>query len=253
MSTTRLDPRRAAPAPVRDGDRQSEDAVRSLGHSASADVIGLGLLGLQATAGNAAVAHLVASPSRHPGITAPRPTVQRDDGGSNDGGGGDPVMLSGGGGSAGSTTVGPPANSTYTVSGSLIDAANAIASRPEAGAETSAPSLDTVTNGDRIVSATVTVAQTVELPTWSDRGSGTPTQQAEWDRFAAAIATHEQGHVAKDVAVWTGAHAKIAGRSVADGNAKFDAISAAADKANADYDTTTKHGLRQGTGIDPNV
>ncbi len=216
----------------------------------------MGLLGLQAAAGNAAVAHLVANPSRHPGITVLGPMVQRDDGdgGDSGGGGGDAIPLTGGGGGgAGSTTVGPPANSTYAVSGSLLDAANTISARPEAGAETAAPSIDTVTNGDKIVSATITVAQTVELPSWSDRGSGTPTQQAEWDRFAAAIATHEQGHVAKDVAAWSSAHTKIAGKSVADGNAKFDAISAAADKANADYDTTTQHGLTQGTNIDPNV
>ena len=55
------------------------------------------------------------------------------------------------------------------------------------------------------------------------------------------------------MAAWNGAHTRIAGKSVTDGNAKFDDISAAADKANADYDTTTKHGLTQGTNIDPNV
>ena len=254
MSTTRLDARWAAPGPARDEDRQPADAARSLGISASADAVGRGLLGLQATAGNAAVAHLVATSSSHPEITALGPIVQREDGDGGDGGGGDAIPLTGGGGgSPGSTTVGPPANSTYTVSGSLLDAANTISLRPEAGAETAAPSLDTVMNGDTIVSATVTVAQTVELPSWSDRGNGTPTQQAEWDRFSAAIATHEQGHVAKDVAAWSGAHTKIAGKSSKAGSDTFDKISAAADKANADYDTTTKHGLTQGTNIDPNV
>jgi hypothetical protein len=217
------------------------------------------LIGLQAAAGNAAVAHLLAHPSHHAGVASSLPTVQRDDGDpvAADvaiGGPDDATQLTGGsGGGAGSTKVGPPTNSTYAVSGTLLDAANTISARTEAGSETSTPSLDTVTDGDRIVSATVTVAQAVELPTWTDRSSGTPTQQAEWDRFAAAIATHEQGHVAKDVAAWAGAHTKIAGKSAKDGKDMFDAISTASDKANDDYDTTTQHGLKQGTGINPNV
>lgn len=223
------------------------------------------ILGLQATAGNAALAHLVAGPSAHTGVMMGRPSIQRagGDGGSSDAGsgdtdagtGGDVTFLAGGtgGGTAGSTTIGPPTKSTYTVSGRMQDAANTIASRTEAGSQTSTPSLDTVTDGGRILSATVTVAQAIELPSWSDRASGTATQQAEWDRFSAAITSHEDGHVAKDVAAWSGAHGKIAGKSETDGNAAFDAISAAADKANTDYDTATQHGLTQGTGIDPNV
>lgn len=258
MRIIRVDGPRSGSVPIRDQDRPPVDGLRAV-DGGSQDVVGVGLLGLQAAAGNAAVAHLVAHPSHHAGMASALPTVQRD---SDDpvaadvgiGATGDTTQLAGGaGGGAGSTKVGPPTNSTYSVSGTLVDAANAISARTEAGSETSTPSLDTVTDGDRIVSATVTVAQAVELPTWTDRSSGTPTQQAEWDRFAAAISTHEQGHVAKDVAAWAGAHTKIAGKSVKDGNDMLDTISAASDTANTDYDTTTQHGLTQGTGIDPNV
>jgi hypothetical protein len=239
------------------------DASHPTGHEARATPVsvpaGAGrsepmLLGLQALAGNEAVAHLVADPSTHRGLIELGPTVQRDDDAAS-GGDGEVTSLAGGGAGAGtgSTTVGPPTKSTYAVSGSLTDAANTIAARTEAGSETSTPSLDTVTDGGRIVTATVTVAQAIELPSWADRASGTPAQQAEWDRFSAAITAHEDGHVAKDVAAWAGAHAKIAGKSEKDGNDTFDAISRASDKSNDDYDTATKHGLTQGTGIDPNV
>jgi hypothetical protein len=196
---------------------------------------------------------LVTAPVTHAGVAVVgQLSVQRDDDGSGDGGA---VALAGGqgGGGKGSTTVGPPTTSTYDVSGTLVDAANTISARTEAGSETATPSLDTVTDGDRIVSATVTVGQAVQLPNWTDRGKGTPTQQAEWDRFAAAIKTHEDGHVSKDVSAWAGAHTKIAGKSTTDGNAAFDAISAAADQANNTYDANTQHGLTQGTGINPNV
>jgi hypothetical protein len=192
----------------------------------------------------------------HPALAPPGSSVQRAEEG--DGGGdadaGDLTTLAtGGGAGAGSTSIGPPTRSTYAVSGSLADAADTIASRTEAGSETSTPSMDTDTDGGRIVAARVTVAQAIELPSWTDRSSGTPAQQKEWDRFMGALSAHEDGHVAKDVATWTGAHKKIAGKSEKDGNDTFDAISAAADTANADYDTATQHGLTQGTTIDPNV
>lgn len=216
-------------------------------------VYGARLLGLQAAAGNAAVAHLVGRSTTHRALVGPGATIQRADGGAGAGTDEAVALTSGVGVGGGSTSVGPPTRSTYAVSGSLADAANTVSARTEAGSETSTPSLDTVTDDGRIVSATVTVAQAIELPSWSGRAGGTATQQAEWDRFSAALSAHEDGHVAKDVAAWAGAHRKIVGKSEKGGNDTLDAISAAADKANDDYDTATKHGLTQGTGIDPNV
>ncbi len=178
-------------------------------------------------------------------------TVQRAD---DEGASGEEVPLgTGAGAGASSTTVGPPTRSTYSVSGSLQDAADTVAGRTEAGSETSTPSMDTVTDNGRILSVKVTVAQAIELPSWADRASGTAAQQAEWDRFSGALSKHEDGHVQKDVKAWTGAHTKIAGKLEDAGNAAFDKISNAADQANADYDTATDHGRNQGTIIDPNV
>lgn len=246
-------------------DRSEPTATPVARSGAGLEPIETGLLELQARAGNEAVASLVAGRAALRPGTAMVGTIQRADE-DDAGGGGDLVEgdlgsdvseLGTGGLQAGPsyTKVGPPTRSTYAVSGSLADAANTIAARTEAGSETSTPSLDTDTNEDtkRILAARVQVAQAVELPSWSDRAEGTPSQQAEWDRFSAAITTHENGHVAKDVAVWTGAHRKIVGKSEDDGNTTFDAISTAADKANDDYDTATAHGINQGTGIDPNV
>lgn len=156
------------------------------------------------------------------------------------------------------THVGPPSNSTYDVSGTLRDVANAVAARTEAGSVKATPSSDTDTwtpdGGDeKIIAARVTVDQVVELPSWTDKSNATANQQAEWDRFHAAITTHEAGHVATDKTSFAGASSKMVGQTPSDGEAKLDAIAAQATTDNDTYDTTTKHGLTQGTGINPNI
>jgi len=73
------------------------------------------------------------------------------------------------------TKVGPPSNSTYTVSGTLRKASDAVAARTEAGSVTTTPSLDTDApvegkNGTQTVpAARVTAKQAMELPVWSGR------------------------------------------------------------------------------------
>jgi predicted secreted Zn-dependent protease len=156
------------------------------------------------------------------------------------------------------THVGPPSNATYDVSGSLRDVATTIAARTEAGSVTATPSSDTETwtpdGGDEtIIAARVTVAQVEELPNWTDRDKATKNQQAEWDRFKAAITTHEAGHVSTDKASFAAAHSSMVGQKPGDGDKKLDAVAAKAKTDNETYDTTTKHGLTQGTGINPNI
>jgi hypothetical protein len=159
----------------------------------------------------------------------------------------------GAGGGTSSTTFGPPTNSTYSVSGSLLEAANTIAARPEAGLTTSTPALDTDTANDKVTAARVTIAEAVELPEWTDKAKGNAQQQAEWDRFAVAIGAHEAGHVQRDRASWAKAHTRLVGKSAADANSAFDKISAAADATNAQYDTTTANGKNEGTTINPHL
>lgn len=156
------------------------------------------------------------------------------------------------------TKVGPPSNTTYSVSGTLRDVANAVAARPEAGSEVATPSRDLETwapegGEETIIAARVTVKQVVELPTWTDKSSATKNQQAEWDRFHAAITTHEAGHVATDRTSFAGTHSKMVGKTPTDGDAALDAADTQAKTDNATYDTSTKSGLSQGTGINPNI
>ena len=156
------------------------------------------------------------------------------------------------------THVGPPADSPYDVSGSLRTVANAVAARPEAGSVTATPSKDTETwapagGVEKVTAARVTVAQVMELPNWTDKSGATKNQQAEWDRFHAAITTHEAGHVAKDKTSFAGTHAKIVGQTPSDADTALTTATTTAKTDNDAYDAGNDHGLKQGTGINPNI
>ena len=106
---------------------------------------------------------------------------------------------------------------------------------------------------EQIIAARVTVGQVVELPTWTDKSSATAKQQAEWDRFHAAITTHEGGHVSTDKTSFAGAHSRMVGKSPTDGDTALDGVEAKATTDNDAYDASTNRGLTQGTGINPNI
>jgi len=157
------------------------------------------------------------------------------------------------------TKIGPVTNSTYAVSGSLRSVANAIAARTEAGSVTSTPSQDTETYAppdggtEKVTAARVTVTQAMELPSWTDKANATKGQQAEWDRFFGAITTHENGHVALDRTAYDSVHSKMVGQTPKGADEKLDAAEAKATTDNATYDTNNGHGVKQGTGINPNI
>lgn len=247
------------------------DAVgraREPGHGGAA-AVGRALEDLQGTAGNRAVAQLLrpvvqassddepgledgAAPAAEASMTGPDtglPTIDEA-----------PAELAAGAPPAGPswTKVGPPTSSSYSVSGTLREVANAVAARPEAGSVTATPSSATETwtpaGGEEQVSAArVTVQQVLELPTWTDRTKATKKQQAEWDRFHTAITTHETGHVSTDTRSFAGAHAAMVGKTPTLADAALDTVTATATTDNDTYDTTTDRGRKQGTGINPNI
>ena len=152
-----------------------------------------------------------------------------------------------------STKVGPPSASSYTVSGTLRAAANAVAARPEAGATITTPDMNMPADDSWPTHVQVTVTQVVLLPEWDGKAAATQNQRNEWDRFKAAITAHENGHVAKDVKAFANAHVKVkAKKTRAEGEAEFDAIITQANTDNDGYDADTDHG-RPATNINPNI
>ena len=98
------------------------------------------------------------------------------------------------------------------------------------------------------------MTQAVQLPEWDGKASATQNQRAEWDRFKAAITTHEAGHVATDVKAFAGAHTKIlAKKTLAESNTEYDTIVTRADTDNGPSTPTPTTAGMPGTKINPNI
>ena len=234
------------------------------GSRGSGPALGRAIGNLQATAGNGAVAQLLATasstrPARHPAV---RSVAARAEGTAGPAVGPGTVTAQRAGAPTPGpswTKVGPPTPSTFAVSGTLRQAATALAARKEAGATISGPSvLDTETwappdGEERITAARFEVPLLVELPTWTDKGAATRNQQAEWDRFHGAIAAHEAGHVAKDRTVYANAHTKALRKTPAQGDELKAKLDAQSDKDNKAFDSATNHGQNTGTIINANI
>jgi predicted secreted Zn-dependent protease len=118
---------------------------------------------------------------------------------------------------------------------------------------------------------TWSIKTTITLPKWTGYDSACKEVKAEWDRFLAALTTHEQGHdqVSEDAlknakplttiigvgsdcneaTAVANAQADLKAKYAAEGKRLQDAI----DAANTKYDTDTKNGATQGAVLNVSV
>ncbi len=252
------------------GDPRGLTGLTGPGRRGGQPAHGRGVLRLQALAGNAAVARLVGEPAAGTGSGRRSGPVLRHAGETDAPGTETETPSPGPGGeipldnpatapapaapTSSSTKVGPPSLTSYTVSGTLREAANAVAARPEAGATITTPDMVMPADGKWPTHVQVVVTQVVELPEWDGKAAATQNQRNEWDRFKAAITAHENGHVATDVKAFANAHVKIkAKKTRAEGEAEYDRIVTASDTDNAAFDAGNDHGRSAGTNINPNI
>ena len=150
------------------------------------------------------------------------------------------------------TKVGPPTRSPYTVSGTLRQAAEAVAARPEAGATIVTPVMDI--DAQKRPTQSRCGAPGGRAPDWDGKAAATQNQRNEWDRFEAAITTHENGHVATDVTSFANAHVKVKAKpTVAEGDTEWNRIVGQATTDNDAFDAGNDHGRSAGTKINPNI
>jgi len=144
---------------------------------------------------------------------------------------------------------------SFDVAGAtLADAASAIAHLPEAGQTEWWPRYDFQTDEHGHVSdVTLTVATRVTLPSWSGHQSASGGEQREWDRFAAALQAHEQGHLELVVSHLNELDQHMLGVSHDHAQNIFHQALQQLHAASEAYDQQTNHGQNTGTVIDLSV
>jgi len=148
------------------------------------------------------------------------------------------------------TSYSGPQQSTYTVSGTLSEVVDAIQQREEAGKTTWQVSY-TYQQGDdgNISSVDFTCALFIEMPYWSTYSSATAEEQAEWDRFYAALDAHEQGHVQIAQYTMDTADAYFVGSPASDADRLFQELLTTLQSQSDAFDTDTNHGINAGCTI----
>jgi predicted secreted Zn-dependent protease len=95
-------------------------------------------------------------------------------------------------------TIQPTSESTYEVHGSTLAEVGQHIEHMQEAAQTHWHASYHVTQwgeGNTIVAAQVDVQITVSMPHWAGANARPQAEQDEWNRFLAALRTHEQGHV----------------------------------------------------------
>ncbi|MEH1970856.1 eCIS core domain-containing protein [Nostoc sp.] len=151
-------------------------------------------------------------------------------------------------------------NATITASGkNITEAITNLTSqgKGEAGSVTCAPEKDVKTyqaedQSDEIVyEANVLVTETKAMPVWTELDQQCEPVKKEWARFYSALDTHENGHISIDEKAFKDLHKKVLGKTTSAADKIFNDTYTQANTDNNAYDTTTKHGLTQGTGVTP--
>jgi predicted secreted Zn-dependent protease len=149
-----------------------------------------------------------------------------------------------------STEISDAEQASYDLQGAtLADVAAEIALKDEAAETEWFPQYSYTTSGQQLASAEVTVRVRITMPRWPGYDSAPSADRSEWDRFLAALQTHEQGHVDLVFQYLSNVDDRLVGQSPAAASEAWDNILAALKSASDLYDRETNHGRTQGTII----
>jgi predicted secreted Zn-dependent protease len=144
-----------------------------------------------------------------------------------------------------------PTWSTHDVHGrTLEEVARQIEQLPEAGQTHWTPRYHVQEwEGQTMKRVQVDVYVQVTMPHWAEYSSATPAEQAEWDRFVAALQAHEQGHIDLVVTYTENADVMLEGLDEHTAAARWQENLQALQQASDQYDTSNDHGRNAGTTI----
>jgi predicted secreted Zn-dependent protease len=116
------------------------------------------------------------------------------------------------------------------------------------------PSLDLQWDDSlNVTGATLTVDLEVLTPSWAKRSDANDAVRAEWDRWSHALMTHEMGHADLAYQYLDNFETTLIGLSKDAAWTAFEQRKADLQKASDDYDTSTAHGVNQGTTLDTSI
>ena len=107
--------------------------------------------------------------------------------------------------------------------------------------------------GPTVDTVSVNVDISLEMPSWTPPSTMLPKARAEWTRWFAALAAHEQGHIKLVHDVHDGISKKILGKAPKAGETLFNTAKASLATKSKTYDTTTDHGLKTGTVLNVGI
>jgi predicted secreted Zn-dependent protease len=124
----------------------------------------------------------------------------------------------------------------------------------EVGRCTWHPSLNLSWDDNHIVTGgTLTVDLEVLVPAWAKRSDANDAVRAEWDRWSAALSTHESGHADLAYQYLDNFENTLVGMHDDAAWAAFEQIKADLQAASDAYDSSTNHGINQGTTLDTSI
>lgn len=98
----------------------------------------------------------------------------------------------------------------------------------------------------RVLRMSMTV--TIEMPRWVERGTASPAEQAEWDRFYRALLAHERGHERRAVTSARALYERLLRTRARDLETAFENGKARIQAESDAYDAATHHGMKPPPG-----
>lgn len=104
-----------------------------------------------------------------------------------------------------------------------------------------------------VTAATLTVDLEVLVPAWAKRSQANDSVRGEWDRWSNALMTHEMGHADLAYRYLDNFENSLIGMNKDDAWTAFEHVKSELQRASNDYDSSTNHGISQGTTLDTSI
>lgn len=104
-----------------------------------------------------------------------------------------------------------------------------------------------------VTAATLTVDIEVLVPAWAKRSDANDAVRTEWDRWSDALMAHEMGHYNLAYSYLDNFEGTLLGMDQTAAWEAFEQRKRDLQQASDDYDTSTNHGISQGTTLDTSI